>query len=238
MSVYAGQTGSALSLKGCFTPEKGADAVLEHRSRCVSESPCFFNAGAWVITTLLFIIQSIPTLSFVIRVSRRKAARTMTPLYRGMTSPARDHVNLGNCHMRHIFYGIPSSWDMDAHSKSEIQHRICVGILSASRLPSKIRWCQQKWPSIFMLSRKDQRRLPACLLLLSMATAVHSGEARTIVAGQWVMAMIIPELLMCWELAQMMAWLNYMCDGNTSARLPQSEEGYFCVHQFKRVRAT
>lgn len=35
-------TGSALSSKGCFTPEEGVDAMLEHSSRCVSDSPCFF----------------------------------------------------------------------------------------------------------------------------------------------------------------------------------------------------
>lgn len=35
-------TGSVLSSKGCFTPEEGADSMLEHGSRCVSDSSCFF----------------------------------------------------------------------------------------------------------------------------------------------------------------------------------------------------
>lgn len=49
---------------------------------------------------------------------------------------------------------------MDAFTESEIEYGICIYVLCT---PSKLEWCKQ---NMFMLSRKEQRRLPACLCLL------------------------------------------------------------------------
>lgn len=55
-----------------------------------------FIAVASVITTT--IIYSL-YIRFPPRMSRSMAVHRMTPLWRGMTSPARDHVNLVACHV-------------------------------------------------------------------------------------------------------------------------------------------
>lgn len=103
--------------KGCFTQEEGADAILKHSSRCVSNSSCFFIAVASVITTYLFSIHLIPTL----RVPQHGGAYDDTLAARyDFTSKRSRSLGRLPCAQRHIFYGIPSSWDMYACSKSEI----------------------------------------------------------------------------------------------------------------------
>lgn len=88
-------TGSTLSSKGCVTPEEGGDAMLEHGSRCVSDSSCFFYCCGicYHNPSILYTFDFHPA---------SPAAQPCVwwhPLWRGMTSPARDHVNLVGCHV-------------------------------------------------------------------------------------------------------------------------------------------
>lgn len=132
MSAYAGQMSEmrcTVSLqclrylqKDASPQKKGQMQYWSITTDVYQNHPAFFNAGACVITTLLFIVQYIPTLSFLI------SEKLMTPLCRGMTSPARDHVNLGNCHVPRDTYFMA----FQAHETWMLTAKVKFNTVSAS----------------------------------------------------------------------------------------------------------
>lgn len=105
MSTYAGQMSEmyrAVSLPAVCYLQKDASPKKKGQMLCWSIAADVYQTHPAFFLLLLHLL-SQPIYSLYIWfppcASHSMAVRMMTPLWRGMTSPARDHVNLVGCHV-------------------------------------------------------------------------------------------------------------------------------------------